>query len=90
MIYTLPKGKTTKEDANMKYEDSKVKGITKKTLKALEKIAMEVDYGLEIRGGIEGRNNDTEDFPEVSILAIQAMLEKAYLLGKADAQKNLH
>ena len=35
-------------------------------------------------------NNDTEDFPEVSILAIQAMLEKAYLLGKADAQKTSH
>ena len=74
----------------MKYEDSKVKGISKKTLKALEKIALEADYGLQLRGGIEGRNNDTEDFPEVSILAIQAMLEKAYLLGKADAQKTSH
>jgi hypothetical protein len=54
------------------------------------RIALEADYGLELRGGIEGRNNDTEDFPEVSILAIQAMLEKAYLLGKADAQKTSH
>ena len=65
----------------MKYEDSEVKGISRKTLKALEQIAMDADYGLELRGGIEGRNNDSEDFPEVSINAIQAMLEKAYLLG---------
>ena len=71
----------------MKYEDSKVKGISRKTLKALEQIAMDADYGLELRGGIEGRNNDSEDFPEVSINAIQAMLEKAYLLGKADGMK---
>lgn len=71
----------------MKYEDSKVKGISRKTLKVLEQIAMAADYGLELRGGIEGRNNDSEDFPEVSINAIQAMLEKAYLLGKADGMK---
>ena len=71
----------------MKYKDSKVKGITKKTLKELEKIAMKADYALELRGGIDGRDNDTEDFPEISIIAIQAMLEQAYLLGKADGQK---
>ena len=71
----------------MKYEDSKVKGISKKTLKRLEQIALEASYSLEERGGIEARNNDTEDFPEISILAIQAMLEKAYLLGKADGMK---
>ena len=71
----------------MKYEDGKVKGISKKTLRALERIALEADYGLELRGGIEGRNNDSEDFQEVSILAIQTMLEKAYLLGKMDGTK---
>ena len=71
----------------MKYEDSKVMGISRKTLRMLEQIALDADYGLELRGGIEGRNNDSEDFPEVSINAIQAMLEKAYLLGKADGMK---
>ena len=71
----------------MKYEDSKVKGITKRTLRALEQIAMAADYSLELRGGIEERNNNSEVFPEVSINAIQAMLEKAYLLGKADGMK---
>ena len=72
----------------MKYEDSKVKGITKRTLRALEQIAMEADYYLQERGGIESRSNDSEDFPEVSIFGIQTMLEKAYLLGKADGMKN--
>ncbi|MBR1685433.1 MAG: hypothetical protein IJ708_09885 [Clostridia bacterium] len=72
----------------MKYEDSKVMDISKETLRALERIAMDADYGLELRGGIEGRSNDAEDFPEVSICAIQRMLEQAYLLGKADAKRN--
>ena len=72
----------------MKSENGKVKGITKRTLRALERIAMDADYDLGERGGIEGRSNDTEDFPEVSIYAIQRMLEQAYLLGKADGMKN--
>ena len=71
----------------MKYENSKVQGISKAALRALEQIAMKADYALEIRGGIDGRNNDEEDFPEISIIAIQTMLEQAYLLGKAEAAK---
>ena len=71
----------------MRYSETKVKGISKKELEALEKIAMSVSYSLECRGGIESRNNDTEDFPEVSINSIQAMLEKAFLLGKSKAAK---
>ena len=58
------------------------------TDKKLEQIAMKADYALEQRGGLDTRWNDTEDFPEVSICAIQTMLEQAYLLGKADAKKN--
>ena len=69
----------------MKYEDSKVKGMSKGTLRSLEQIAMSASYTLETRGGIESRNSDDEDFFEVSVNAIQAMLEKAYLLGRADA-----
>ncbi len=71
----------------MRYAETKVKGISKKNLEALEKIALSADYGLEMRGGIESRNNDEEDYQEVSINAIQAMLEKAFLLGKAEATK---
>lgn len=70
----------------MKYEDKKVKGISKKTLKALERIALDVSVVLGDRGGIEGRGNDTEDFPEVNINAIQVMLEQAYLLGRSEAK----
>ena len=69
----------------MKYEDSKVRGISKKTLRALEQIAMRADITLDQRGGIDCRNSDREDFPEISIYAIQAMLEQAYLLGRKDA-----
>ena len=36
----------------MKYEDSKVKGITKRTLRALEQIAMAADYSLELQGAL--------------------------------------
>ena len=71
----------------MKYEDQKVQGIPKATLRKLEKIAMDADYALEARGGIEGRGCDSEDFPEVSVCAIQRMLEEAYRLGQADASR---
>lgn len=70
----------------MKYENSKVKGINKKTLRALEQIALDASYTLELRGGIEARNCDSEDFKEISVNAIQRMLEQAYLLGRKDAK----
>ena len=71
----------------MKYENSKVKGIDRKTLKTLEQIAMAASYALESRGGIEDRDNDDEDYIEISVNAIQTMLEKAYLLGKEEVRK---
>ena len=71
----------------MKYEDSKAKGLGRETLKELERIAMKASYTLEERGGIEGRDNDWEDFPEVSIAAIQRMLEEAYRLGLKDGKQ---
>ena len=46
-----------------------MKKISRKTEKALEKIAMTASYSLECRGGIDERNNDSEDFPEISIRA---------------------
>ena len=63
-----------------------MKKISRKTAKALEKIAMSASYRLEYRGGIDERNNDSEDFPEISIRALQEMLEQAYLIGRADAE----
>ena len=70
----------------MKYENSKVKGISKKTLRTLEQIALSASYALELRGGIEARNNDSEDFQDIGVNAIQEMLEQAYLLGRREAE----
>ena len=71
----------------MKYENYKDSGLDKKTLRQLEKIAMDSDFTLKERGGIDGRNNDTEDFQEISIWGIQRMLEEAYKLGIRDGVK---
>lgn len=62
--------------------------LNKKTLKELERIAMNASWPLQQRGGIDGRMNDAEDFPEISVLAIQAMLEEAYRLGRKDGHKD--
>ena len=54
------------------------------TDKKLEQIAMKADYVLEQRGGLDTRNNDSEDFIELSVWGIREMLRKAYELGKAE------
>ena len=61
--------------------------VNAKTIKKLEEIAMTTSYTLAERGGIDVRNNDREDFPEIEITGIQAMLEDAYRLGLEDAKK---
>lgn len=53
--------------------------------KALEKIAMEESYAIEVRGGLEAHDNDGDDYKEISVWAIQRMLERAYELGKSNA-----
>lgn len=69
----------------MKYEYMKVEGISRETLRKLEQIAMKASYTLGERGGLEDRNNDSEDFQELSVWSIREMLEQAYLLGKGEA-----
>jgi hypothetical protein len=54
------------------------------TDKKLEQIAMDADFALEQRGGLDTRRNDTEDFIELSVWGIREMLRKAYELGKAE------
>ena len=71
--------KTTKNNQNK---------LTRKTLKRLEKIAMDISPSLKDRGGLDPRNNDAEDFPDVSIVSIERMLEAAYCLGLEDATAN--
>lgn len=70
----------------MKYEE-KDSGLKKSTLNKLEQIAMNADFALEKRGGIDIRRNDEEDFVEISIRAIQRMMERAYMLGLDEAKK---
>lgn len=57
--------------------------MNKNIEKALEKIAMEESYAIEVRGGLDSRNNDDENFKEISVSALQRMLERAYELGKS-------
>lgn len=56
--------------------------MNKKIKKALEKIAMEESYSIEVRGGLDAHDNDEDDFKEISVNALQRMLERAYELGK--------
>ena len=63
--------------------------LTAKKLAELEKIAMTASYTLQQRGGIDMRHSDREDFPEIEIASIQAMLEDAYRLGLEDGKKNV-
>ena len=56
-------------------------------MEQLEQIAMDADFTLEKRGGIDVRDNDSEDFPEISVWAIQRMLDEAYQLGLKDGKK---
>ena len=64
----------------------KVDGISRQTMRELERIAMDASYPLKLRGGIEGRGGDSEDFFDCSVYSIQRMLEEAYRLGRADAK----
>lgn len=56
--------------------------------KQLVEIAKKHSYSIETRGDLESRYNDDEDFIEVSVWSIQAMLEEAYELGRKDSKKN--
>lgn len=55
--------------------------------KQLLNIAKELSYTVEMRGDLESRMNDEEDFIDISVWALQEMLERAYQLGLSDARK---
>ncbi len=59
--------------------------MNNKIKKALEKIAMEESYSIEVRGGLESHDNDSDDYKEISVWSLQRMLERAYELGKSNA-----
>lgn len=56
--------------------------------KQLIEIAKRNSYSIEERGDLETRNSDSEDFIEMSMWSIKAMLEEAYELGKKAAKAN--
>jgi len=58
----------------------------KKTIeKELYRIAAFHSWEIENRGDLEYRGNDSEDYIELSVGAIQGMLEQAFELGRKTA-----
>lgn len=55
--------------------------------KQLLNIAKELSYTVEMRGDLDSRMNDEEDFIDISVWTLQEMLERAYQLGLSDARK---
>lgn len=52
------------------------------TAQQLLDIAKEHCFAVEERGDLKARNNDVEDFLEISVWGLQAMLQAAFELGK--------
>lgn len=57
------------------------KELKKENLQLLE-IAKKNSYAVENRGDLEKRNNDSEDFLDISVWSLKEMLREAYGLGK--------
>ena len=55
--------------------------------KQLLNIAKELSYTVEMRGDLDSRMNDEEDFIDIAVWTLQEMRERAYQLGLSDARK---
>lgn len=73
----------------MKYCETKGSGLEKEQLKRLEDMAKETSYEIQERGGLEVKNWDREDFPEISITSITRMIERAYKMGLEDGRRTV-
>jgi len=51
-------------------------------------LARETIPALANRADLESQNSDSLDFIETSVWSLDALLKKAYQLGKADGNKN--
>lgn len=60
--------------------------MTKAIKKQLLEIAKKASAAIEMRGDLERRCSDEDDFPEVAVWSIEEMLEKAYELGKKESK----
>ena len=56
--------------------------INKTTERELLKIAKRFSASVEQRGDLKARNNDSEDFIDISVWGLEQMLQQAYKLGK--------
>ena len=63
--------------------------LTKEQEKKLEQIAMAYSIEIMERGGLDTKNNDREDFPEISIWSIRDILKEAYKAGLEDGKKGI-
>ena len=73
----------------MKYCETKGSGLSKEQLQRLEDMAKDSSYEIQERGGLDVRNWDREDFPEISITSITRMIERAYKMGLEDGKKTV-
>lgn len=56
--------------------------INKTTERELLKIAKRFSASVEQRGDLKARNNDSEDFIDISVWGLEQMLQQAYKLGR--------
>ena len=73
----------------MKYCETKGSGLSKEQLQRLEDMAKDSSYEIQERRGLDVRNWDREDFPEISITSITRMIERAYKMGLEDGRKGV-
>ena len=66
-----------------------MKNNTTTTAAKLLEIAKRHSIVVRERGDLEGRGNDSEDFLDISVVGLAAMLEDAYLLGCEDGKQSV-
>ncbi len=57
--------------------------MTEKQMKALTEIAIKHITTIEMRGDLETRKSDSEDFVDIAVWELREALKAAYELGKA-------
>lgn len=58
--------------------------ISKATEKKLLQIAKQYSASVKQRGDLKERNNDADDFIDISVWGLEQMLQKAYALGREE------
>lgn len=95
-LFDISNGNLTEEEFEVFIESEEVDSLVVKVRQIIKsmnegsqsvqqklyEIAAESCYAVECRGDLETRWSDEEDFLDVPVWAIKAMLEKAYELGK--------